>query len=94
MRSRAVINTLTALALVVWLNIVGGLLVPQFAEALRPNEWCDPAIKSCMAFGNGCQSCTPFGQTGDCTGPASFPCTNTATTCADGFGCSCNPSAC
>jgi hypothetical protein len=95
MRSRTVLDALTALTLVIWLNIVGGLLVPQFAEAAnRPNEFCDPAFnKSCTPYANGCGGCTPGSQAGGCSG-GGILCTTTNGACNDGTGCHCNPTAC
>lgn len=95
MRKRLAIDILTALTLVIWLNVVASALVPRFAEAVKNGEWCDPALSNCQAFANGCGQCVPTGQVGGCTEASWwYSCLNGAGTCADGTGCSCNPSAC
>ncbi len=95
MRSRALVDALTTIVLVVWLNVVGAALMPQFAEALILNEWCDPALKSCPLTVSTCTGiCTSFGQVGNCTSYALLPCVNSGAACQDLLLCTCNPIAC
>ena len=73
MRSRAVLDTLMALTMVVWLNVVGGLLVPQFAEAVRSNEWCSAALSTCTPLPTGVDPVAPLAKPGGVPRTVSFP---------------------
>ncbi len=94
MRSRAVLDTLTALILVVWLNVVGSLLLPRFAEADLPSQTCGPNIYRCVPSGNGCTGCSSSGMNGQCIAMTNFTCSNKPNLCANPELCSCNPLAC
>jgi hypothetical protein len=94
MRLRGTLDTLTAVILVVWLNVVGSLLLPRLAEADMAGYICGTYVYACAATGNGCTACTNNGTLGSCIASSAFNCIGAANLCANQRQCSCNPLAC